>query len=336
MNWISKLLLLSLGLSFISCNDDLKLVTEWKEIPVVWGFLNIADTAQYIRIEKGFLDGETSALVIAKNPDSLYFQDIDVQLVNQSSGQAYTLQQVDGNLEGYPRKPGIFADAPNYLYKLPTPSNSQILFADQNYRLEVRDSQGRLITTAVTPVVGTYELSESFPQPVMRILYSSNLRIQWKSPEQSAWIYDLAIVMYIDEYEIANPANRELKALTWTIERNKFRGNSGGTISAVRPGVDFYRFIAGQLDADPLKGRQFLSMDIVLDSGAKAINDFVTVGAANSGITGAEFVPSFSNIENGVGLFSSRSRLVASGYTIDITTRDSLRSGIYTQDLNFQ
>lgn len=325
-----------MGLSLVSCNDDLELVTDWKEIPVVWGFLDIADTAQYIRIEKGFLDGETSALVIAKNPDSLYFPDIDVQLVNVSSGQAYTLQKVDGNLEGYPREPGIFADAPNYLYKLPTPENSQILVADQNYRLEVRDPQGRLITSAVTPVVGIYEFSETFPQPVMRILYSSNFRIQWKSPEQSAWFYDLAIVMYVDEYEIADPTNRELKALTWTLERGKLRGNSGGNISSVRPGVDFYKFLAGQLDADPLKGRRFLSMDLVLDSGAKTISDFLTVGSANTGITGAEFVPSFSNIDNGVGLFSSRSRFVASGYTIDLATRDSLRSGIYTQDLNFE
>src|SRR5690606_16691935 len=111
MNWISKLLLLSLGLSLVSCSDDLELITDWKEIPVVWGFLEIGDTAQYIRVEKAFLDGQTSALVIAKNPDSLYFKDIDVRLVNESSGQTYTLQKVDGNLEGYPREPGIFADA---------------------------------------------------------------------------------------------------------------------------------------------------------------------------------------------------------------------------------
>jgi hypothetical protein len=336
MNWIIKLLILGLGLSLVSCNDDLDLVTDWKEIPVVWGFLNASDTAQYIRIEKAFIDGETGADILAKNPDSLYFQDINVQLVNESNGQIFQLQRVDGNLEGYPREPGFFADSPNYLYKLPTPENSQIINADQNYRLEIRDNQDRLITSATTPAVGVYEMSETFPMPVVRILYSSNLRIQWKSTEQSAWFYDLDLVMYIDEYEIADPTNRELKKLTWKLERGKLRGNSGANISSVRPGVDFYKFIAGQLDADPLKGRRFLSMDIVVDAGAKAISDFLSVGSANAGITGAEFVPSFSNIDNGVGLFSSRTRLVASGYTVDVTTRDSLRSGIYTQDLNFE
>ncbi|MEZ5030008.1 MAG: hypothetical protein R2787_01275 [Saprospiraceae bacterium] len=61
-------------LTLVSCDNELDLVSDWKEIPVVYGFLSRSDTAQYIRVEKAFLDPATSAFVIAKNPDSLYFQ----------------------------------------------------------------------------------------------------------------------------------------------------------------------------------------------------------------------------------------------------------------------
>ena len=45
---------------FMSCDNELNLVAEKKETPVVYGLIDQADTAQYIRVERVFVDEEIS------------------------------------------------------------------------------------------------------------------------------------------------------------------------------------------------------------------------------------------------------------------------------------
>ena len=75
---------------FNSCSNDFDLVDTWKDIPIVYGLLNVNDSVQYIRVEKAFLDEETSALVIAQEPDSLYYGNISVELEERNSCLLYT------------------------------------------------------------------------------------------------------------------------------------------------------------------------------------------------------------------------------------------------------
>lgn len=324
-------LLVGVALLFTSCNNDLELVAGWKEIPVVYGFLSPSDTAQYIRVEKAFIDETVAPNVVAQIPDSLYFQNISVDLVLLSTGQRFPLQRVDGNLEGYPRKAGVFASAPNYLYKIKT--DQLAIQTDKLYRLEVRDESGRVITSAETPVVGTYVMQASNPQQEIFFRYDKSLTFGWNSLEKSAYFYDLTLRVNVTEFTDNDPATAKSRTIEWPVERSFIRGGSQPRVQV--PGIGFYRFLSQALEADPRLSRKFESIDIVVDAGAESLYEYLSVGQANSGITGAEFVPSFSNIDNGRGLFSSRSRLVAKGFTINITTFDSLQNGVYTKDLNF-
>lgn len=314
-----------------SCNNDLELVAEWKEIPVVYGFLSPTDTAQYFRVEKAFIDESKAPSVIAQIPDSLYFSNISVELVLDASGQRYALERVDGNLEGYPRKPGFFANQPNYLYKIRTDQLS--LQTDKLYRLEVRDENGRVITSAQTPVVGTYVMQASNPQQEIFFRYDRSLTFGWNSLEKSAYFYDLTLRINVTEFTDNDPLSARQRVLEWPVERSFLRGSSQPRVQV--PGLGFYLFLSQALESDPRLSRKFESIDIVVDAGAQSLYEYLSVGQANSGITGAEFVPSYSNVDNGLGLFSSRSRLVAKDFSINLTTFDSLQNGIYTKDLNF-
>ena len=117
--YLSILLIASVVL-IAACDNELELVSEYENIPITYGLLNRSDTAQYIRVEKAFVDPAKSALLLAQEPDSLYYEDLVVQLVNRSLNETYTLERVDGNLEGYPRDTGIFANSPNWMYKIRT------------------------------------------------------------------------------------------------------------------------------------------------------------------------------------------------------------------------
>src|SRR5215471_8050523 len=100
----------------ISCSTDFNVTTSWKDIGIIYGLLDQTDTAQYIKVMKAYLDPNTSALTIAKNPDSIYYPDdlsVDLlQLQGSTVVQTFPMTRVDANLEGFPKDTGTFATSP--------------------------------------------------------------------------------------------------------------------------------------------------------------------------------------------------------------------------------
>lgn len=130
--WSVLALLLCFGLLNNSCDNEVDVVGDWKEVPVVYGVINPmplfeAVEPHYIRIEKAFLDPRTDAFQIAQRADSLYYGpfDLEVILYEQSLQGAQvittpldTLERINAVDEGLgDREEGIFASSPNYLYK---------------------------------------------------------------------------------------------------------------------------------------------------------------------------------------------------------------------------
>lgn len=103
-------------------------------------------------------------------------------------------------------------------------------------------------------------------------------------------------------------------------------------------GEDFYKKIALNI-APSTNGirRKFKSIDWVMYAGAKELYDYINIGQANIGITGAEAPPVYTNLANGAyGLFSTRSINELKNFTLDTEARDSLKNSTITIQLNFQ
>jgi len=101
-----QIFVVTLSAIFISnCSNEIKLSSDWKDVPVVYGLISKNDSLNYIRVEKAFLDESKSALDIARIPDSLYYENLTVQLVSVDAVNPVTFnfERVDGNLEGFPR-----------------------------------------------------------------------------------------------------------------------------------------------------------------------------------------------------------------------------------------
>ena len=134
-----------------ACSNDLNLTSDWKDIPVVYGLLNESDANHYIRVEKAFLDPETSAFLLALEPDSIFYNNVTVFLENVNSGQQFQLQRVDGNDEGFEKEEGVFASSPNYLYKID--STSLDLRGGEEMKLIVNRGDNLPQVTATTIVL---------------------------------------------------------------------------------------------------------------------------------------------------------------------------------------
>ena len=329
MRW-SLIIFLSVGL-FSSCSNDFDLTEEKKDIPVVYGLINPQDTAHYIRIERAFIDESVSALEIAQRPDSLYYDDITASIVDLETSERYVLTRVDGNAEGYIRNEGVFAQAPNYLYKLH--SNEFLPVDNRSYRFELDRGDNKTIVSAETVIIDNPTLVA--PSTDASLSFNYNLsnpasvepyEFSWKLTE--GVIFDLTLrLKYI---ESVNGGAFENKVIEWKIAR------SIEDLFFELDKLGFYTTLAANIEEDASAQRLFQNIDLVLDSGGQAILDYINIGSANLGITSSQDVPTFTNLSEGVGIFSSRNRLIKADIPITPLTQDSLKNGSITRHLNFQ
>ncbi|MBC7553530.1 MAG: hypothetical protein H7257_06085 [Taibaiella sp.] len=144
-----------------SCSEKFNIAAPYKNITVIYGLLDRADTAHYVRIQKAFLDDNISALTMAKNSDSNFFSSLDVVIKKiDFKGRPLgttTLQRVDLTAEGYPKEPGAFFNSPNYAYKFTGDIDPSAI-----YRLVVRNNASGETDSADAPVIDDKNLSSFY------------------------------------------------------------------------------------------------------------------------------------------------------------------------------
>ena len=69
-------------------------------------------------------------------------------------------------------------------------------------------------------------------------------------------------------------------------------------------GVKFFNFLSQNLTADNSITRQFVDLDLIMTVGTEDLNTYIRVNEPLTGI--AQQRPQFTNINNGIGIFSSR------------------------------
>ncbi len=320
----------------LSCNNDLNLIDEWKEIPVVYGFVSRSDTATYIRVEKAFLDQNVSPQVIAQShPDSIYYdpEQITVKII-KSNNTSFTLNRVDGTLEGYPRTSGLFVNNPNYLYKIKNDVLNPVIGETVKLMI-IRNSDQSVITEATTKIVGDFRSVLGLPNTA--IPFGKNqTRFSFESipAELNAAIFDLNLYINYTEYDVAS-GETVAKTLEWPVQKSVTRGTINDRIDFYLDGPSFYTFLKNNISGEN-KLRYFQSIDYSLISGGNEIRKYIEVGNVAIGITGAEATPTYSNLSNGYGIFSSKNVYKQYGYSLTQVTLDSLKHGSVTSSLRFQ
>ena len=319
--------LFSLAILFSACDNELVVTDKWKDIPVVWGLISKSDTAIYIRVEKAFLDPTTSAYDIARIPDSLYYDNAIVQLKRISSGVVYTLERVNGDLEGYPRDSGIFAETPNYLYKIR--ANEIALAIGEKYQFILTRNDHTNKVTAETIILPKPVLRNPPPGSLCNFKPNSLFTFDW-NPIADAGIFDLHVIFHYNEKSPETNNIFEPKSFDWVVVRNLTED-----IYKV-DGSEFYNSVAANIEEDINAVRRYDSLDIVIWCAGLELGEFIKITQANSGITATQDIPSYTNLSEGIGIFSSRNLSNYTGFQLTNASLDSLKNGSITGDLNFQ
>ncbi len=325
-----------LGLFFASCSTEVDLEAEWEDIPVVYAFLSAADSVHYVRVQKVFLEPDGNAIEIAGITDSIYYgDDVSVEIEHLGTGEVFPLQRINGTEAGLPKDEGVFANEPNVLYRLDAEAID--LQGGDRVRLRINRSEVEEPATATTTIVGQIDTT-SFPSPSIRISrwdYNQVQAITWR-PSPEAEIFDVRVIIRYRESTPEDISDFQERQLVWPIADDLLRDPSASRQSVEVRGESFYGFLASQIEPSQGEIRLLDGLDIIVTAGGQEVRDLVDISNANIGITSAQNIPVYTNVEGGLGIFSSRSQLIRRDIRITQEAQDSLVDGIFTKELNFR
>jgi hypothetical protein len=299
---------------------------------VVYGFLNPNDAVQYIRISKAYL-GEGNALIMAQEADSLYYGDIlDVKMERFLNGnllETHILSRIDT----IPKDMyGTFAAPYMVLYADTNSLHPSNILDESIYKLTITNRQSGLVATASTKIIENFDII--VPGSIPTNLTGTVPSVNWKiHASDRGKIY--GVTQYINYIETDTVTGiSETKSVVWYLSDKLTPGNTSTIMNFPFAKADFYRLLGADVVERPNIKRSLAAnpFDVYFSAGTEEIYTYMQVTQQNTGIV--QDKPLYSNIENGVGLFSSRTTQLEH-VQLSGETYAALDTSIYTKDLNF-
>jgi len=334
----SGLILLCFAILFVlnACKKEFDTTAPGQEITVVYGLLDKNDTRHYIRIQKAFLDKNKNAYEMAKESDSIYYgNQLVVKLTDLNTNAFFTLSRANGDTLGMSKDSGIFSNSPNVLYAF-----NGTLIKDHAYRLSVENTSTGNIATSTINIVNEPKLIYPFNNLTnFSMIDTTAFSIRFNSGKYGR-VYDLNIRFNYSEWDISTPTIISYKSVSYIAARGLKSVNLNGSelMETSIQRSDFFRQLKILIPFDPTKQRKasvINSLQFMLYAGGDELYKYVQVKNAQGGLTSSSILPVYTNVENGLGLFSSRTMVEAKNISFNGDTHDSIRVGYYTKDLNF-
>lgn len=316
-----------------SCETDFNIEASEKEIPIVYGVLNVTEPKQYIRVQRAFLSKDGKVSELSKDPNILYYSNGKAILTIPSTGRTILGKRINSEDIGIKRDSGFFAESPNILYEFDTKdwlvtAPSKVIFTFDNESL----LKG---VSAQIALVKDLQLREGVPSAPLNFGYDRVITMGWNHSTETK-LFDL--IMRINYQEKSNKTNGIFleKSVDWFLKDNLEVGSDPTKGSFSFKGIEFFKFLGNTLPISSDIQRNMKSIDILLTAGGIEFKEILNLNQANFGLTGSNSIPRYNNIVNGIGFLSSRMRVTRTDISLSSVTLDSLKFGVYTKALQFK
>lgn len=322
------LILLIPGFFFPSCKKELQLNADWQDVTIVYGIMSQLDSVHYIKVTKAFL-GPGNALQYAQIPDSSnYHMKLDVSLEAWSGSNLIAIYPFDTTTIS-DKDSGTFYFPNQLLYV-----NDSALNPDYSYKLVIRNPETDKIISAQSKLIKTFHVEKPFAFQTISYDVGKSSKIEWTSAEGGKR-YQVIVRFFYQETSIQNPSQTEEKYVDWVIMPGKLsKSDEGGEIIESSYSNDaFYALLHTNLEVNPDLERAARYLQYYFIVAAKDLNNYIEVSQPSNSIVQEK--PSYTNIENGIGLFSSRFVQVIDSLQLSQRTLAELRTNALTKDLGF-
>lgn len=317
---------------FSACSSDLQVIGKYKETFVVYGLLDQSKAQQYIKINKAFL-GEGNAYNYAQIKDSTQLNHaLNVKLKRLSDGAEYILTPTDTA-----KNSGIFysPDQANAIYSFNSPHG--VLVTNSDYQLIIKDNETGTEVSSKTSLISDCTFTSPYPTTlafsfIVSSIPNYHVFIKWNTGKNARLYQTIIRLNYIDSTINGNIEQH----LDWVFPEQKTQFLSGGEVMSTDFfGQDFLQYIGNQLnDFSGLIARRVEKVDIISIAAGEELNIYMEVNKPSTGIIQQK--PEYTNITNGLGVFSSRFYKAPFSRPLSGPTIDAIACGQFTRHLKFE
>lgn len=329
---ITLLSLVASSLLWSSCETEFSLNGDYEITPVVFGLLDHTKSTHIFKITKAFM-GDGDNLVYAQEPDSNYFTSVEATITeyknNVATGRSWTLhdstitnKDTTGIFYGPEQKVYVFYEAD--------------LDSSAEYRFEADLNEGAYQISATTELINGFSVVNSVYQNQSLNFAGGTIA---EDQDYKNWIfkvyeaknaslYNYKYTVYWTEH-YANSTSQTFSATRNNEDVGQSNPDLPGNHNASFGGLDFYTWMAQVIPDDPdVVKRTFDGLDLRITIAHYNFDQYMDVTKPVSSI--AQVQPEFTNINGGLGLFSSRLILNVTGFTLNKYSRKELCRGQHT------
>jgi hypothetical protein len=328
---MKKLALLLLSACFLltSCDNDLDVLEEYTEIPVIYGLINPASTTFEIRVQKAFL-GAGNALLMAQETDSTYYNPSTISLYLEKLQFANSTPfDVDTFTVNYNsiKNEGLFTDAGHYVFQLTnTRLNSNFI-----YRLRfVNNVTGKNVTGITRIIEPLYQKTLTATTRV-NLADDDPYTIRFNSSKNGK-VYGLIMRIRYSETKKLTQAI-VTKYLDFPLDYVTSRTLTGGEdMEFLINGKSVFQFLGLKIKKDTTVTRrlQDFKSDFLFTAATDDFYNYIQINNPNNTVN---FIPDFTNLSEGKGLFTCRLDTLIPSISFNDLTYDSLLNGTYTRHI---
>jgi len=328
--------------SMFSCKTDFNINAPWKDITIVYFILNQNDSAHYAKINKAFL-GEENAYVMANEPDSVNYKDVEAWLISYQLDKGDTTwldsmfleptNEVPKDTVRLNGEPAIFSSESNLLYK-----TNEKLKTDRYYMFKANiPSKHKSVNSTTSLISNFYVIKPGSGEQIKFYSPTYGYRdflVKWQC-DSKAVLYGLTLRFHYRE-EYSDDTYKD-KYIDWVRPNISHADPEGKDIVASTfPGDAFYSFINSMISVgnDPGVVRSSTGIDFIFVSAGEELSTYIEINGPSNSIVQEH--PIFTNITNGIGVFSSRYNRTMTNRELDSYSLDRLSSSDITKHLRFK
>ncbi|MDD5508797.1 MAG: hypothetical protein PHD25_10825 [Bacteroidales bacterium] len=324
-------IILFVVLSLASCSTDVDLIGEYEDITVVYGLLNQTDSISYLKINKAFL-GEGNALIMAQEPDSSsYKNNLSVVMEAWKEGSLVKTFTFDTTTI-YNKEEGTFYYPKQVVYRCVT---YQQLDDESLYRLVITNNLTGKIISASTPLVTDFPILKPIVNnPVKPTIHFPDndfpKDLEWLSAKYGK-LYNVIMRFHYKE-KFNSTTDTLYKYVETSYPPRKSENLGGGEEMLIQfANNSFYKLLEQTVPYEPVKeetvsARYALSVEYIFSVAGDDFNTFMEVNDPSSSIVQER--PEYTNVENGIGIFSSRYKKSRLYYISSLTEEILITKGL--------
>lgn len=329
--------LLSAVLLFGACDNEIDINAEYQDLTIIYGLLDPDADTNYIRIQRGYL-GDAAAAASYGNPDSLYYDsaDIDVVIREYEAGENTVLLEAPLIYDDSKSlDDGIFTGESYHLYRLPSDFN---IDRTKEYEVVVTRLEDGTEASARTGVVGQIIMTQ--PRSPLnqrffdgRIEFDIRQDLNGSNPDATLKMSAYQPMLYFHYKEVDLDAGTEVfktEELRLPMQESSFDEQS-----LLFGSSQLNSALAGRLSKDPSKRilRFFQGIDIRITGASEELMTYIDLNRPATGVN--QNRPQYQQVVNGTGILSSRTEILRDQILLQSGVYDRLLVSNMTCDLNF-